>query len=64
MREGDSGGFTKSPQNDRGGRHKPRNREEKRGNAASDRVPSHGCGMFMKPLSREPEEVMTGEPRE
>lgn len=55
----------RSPQTDRGGRHKPRTREEKKEYAAhSERVQAHGCGMFMKSLSSEPEEVRTGEPRE
>lgn len=55
-------GFMRSPQTDRGGRHKPRTREER--GREQERIPSHGCGMFMKSLSSEPEEVRTGEPRE
>lgn len=52
----------RSPQTDRGGRHKPRTREERRDEQV--RIPSHGCGMFMSPRASEPEEVRTGEPRE
>ena len=52
--------FLRSPQTDRGGRHKPRTREERK----EVRLPAHGCGMFMKKHTRDPEEVRTGEPRE